>query len=276
MKKLVLKQKSDRPHWVGDGFPVRSIFSYHDLAQHISPFLLLDYAGPTSFEPTNYRRGVGAHPHRGFETVTIVYDGEVEHWDSTGGGGVIRKDDVQWMTAAGGIIHEEKHSKEFAKTGGPFEMIQLWVNLPKKDKMNEAHYQTLENGNIPRVEKENALIRVIAGDFEGVKGNANTHTPINVWDMRFHGTSSQKLTLPENHTASLFVLSGKIKVGDEILGEAELGLFESIGTSLEFEVLVDSKVLFLGGEKINEPIYGYGPFVMASKEDIAQALKDYR
>ena len=183
MNKTILGRfGNDRGHWVGDGFPVRSLFSYNSLGQHISPFLLLDYAGPHYFGPTTERRGVGQHPHRGFETVTIVYDGEVEHKDSTGNGGVIGPGDVQWMTAAGGILHEEYHSPAFARTGGPFKMVQLWVNLPAKNKMAPGGYQGITNAEIPVVELPGdfGVARVIAGDFEGTRGPARTFTPINV------------------------------------------------------------------------------------------------
>lgn len=186
MKKILGMYSAPRPHWVGDGFPVRSLFSYDSLGRHLSPFLLLDYAGPARFEPAAQRRGVGVHPHRGFETVTIVYDGEVDHRDSSGAGGHIGPGDVQWMTAASGILHEEFHSDAFTRQGGTLEMAQLWVNLPARDKMGEPGYQSLRDGDIPSVALADAAgtVRVIAGEFAGVSGPARTHTPINVWDLR--------------------------------------------------------------------------------------------
>ena len=189
MKNIIGIYTSPRAHWVGDGFPVRTLFSYDNLGKHISPFLLLDHAGPAEFTPTTERRGVGQHPHRGFETVTIVYEGEVEHRDSTGSGGTIGPGDVQWMTAASGILHEEFHSEGFAKSGGTLEMVQLWVNLPAKDKMADAGYQTILDGDIPSMPLKNnaGSLRLIAGEFDGHTGPARTFTPIDVWDLRLNG-----------------------------------------------------------------------------------------
>ena len=228
-KKVVGRYGNNRGHWVGDGFPVRSLFSYQELGTHISPFLLLDYAGPHYFEPTNARRGVGQHPHRGFETVTIVYDGEVEHRDSAGNGGVIGPGDVQWMTAAGGILHEEYHSPAFAKTGGPFRMVQLWVNLPAKDKMAPGDYQAIISADIPVVDLPGGAgkARVIAGRLLGAKGPARTFTPVNVWDVRLNRDADLTLDLPEGHTAMLVVLGGHVTVnGAQEAGEAELVVLE--------------------------------------------------
>jgi redox-sensitive bicupin YhaK (pirin superfamily) len=199
MKKVLGRYGNEQGHWVGDGFPVRSLFSYGDLGGHVSPFLLLDYAGPHSFEPTHSRRGVGQHPHRGFETVTIVYDGEVEHRDSTGHGGIIGPGDVQWMTAGSGILHEEFHSDAFGRTGGPFRMVQLWVNLPAKNKMVRPGYQAILNTAIPSVNLLGGAVsvRVIAGNFGDVKGPAKTFTPINVWDVRLKRDANVSLDVPE-------------------------------------------------------------------------------
>lgn len=277
MKKLLFTQRSDSPHWVGDGFPVRSIFNYRELGQNISPFLLMDYGGPTVFSPTEKRRGVGEHPHRGFETVTIVYEGEVEHRDSAGGGGLIKPGDVQWMTAASGLVHEEFHGKDFAKTGGSFEMVQLWVNLPAKNKMTSPRYQGIRNEDIPTVSLLNAsgTARIISGELQGVKGPAKTFSEVNLWDLRLK-TGEVTLETPEGHTAALFVLSGKIKTSDgKIIGEAEMAIFEREGKALSFSVEEDAKVLFLGGAPLNEPIVGYGPFVMNTQMEIAQAFRDY-
>src|SRR3546814_655588 len=234
MNKTILgRHGNERGHWVGDGFPVRSLFSYNALDRHISPFLLLDYAGPHYFAPTTERRGVGQHPHRGFETVTIVYDGEVEHKDSAGNGGVIGPGDVQWMTAASGILHEEYHSAAFAKTGGPFKMMQLWVNLPAKDKMAPSGYQGITNADIPVVELAGGagVARVIAGDFGGAKGPAKTFTPINVWDLRLTRDADLTLSLPEGHTAMLVVLGGHLTVdGKQEAGEAEMLMLSREGS----------------------------------------------
>lgn len=277
MKKLLLNRTSNQRHWVGDGFPVRSIFTYNDLAKDLSPFLLMDYAGPANFPPTNQRKGVGEHPHRGFETVTIVYAGEVEHRDSSGGGGVITPGDVQWMTAASGLVHEEFHGAEFAKRGGEFEMVQLWVNLPRKDKMAKPRYQGLKNETIPSVTLPDGAgtLRVIAGDYQGAKGPGMTFSPMNLWDLRLKAGHTVTLKVPAGHTASVFVLSGKLEVGSEQMGEAALAVFEREGDELTFKVLEDAKVLFMGGEPIDEPIVGYGPFVMNSIGEIKQAFIDF-
>lgn len=278
MKKLLFTQRSNTPHWVGDGFPVRSIFSYNDLAKDLSPFLLMDYGGPTEFSPTNQRRGVGEHPHRGFETVTIVYAGEVEHRDSAGGGGIIKAGDVQWMTAASGLVHEEFHGKEFAKSGGNFEMVQLWVNLPKKHKMDKPRYQGLRSENIPQVELPNGagILRVIAGEFAGKKGPARTFSPINIWDISLKAGGKTEFKVPAGHTTSVFVLKGKVSLPDgKAIGEAEIGILEPQGETFQLQATEDAKILFLGGEPINEPIIGYGPFVMNTPAEIQQAFMDY-
>lgn len=279
MKKLKYTRKNNTPHWVGDGFPVRSIFSYNDLAEEISPFLLMDYAGPAEFPPTTERRGVGEHPHRGFETVTIVYSGEVEHRDSAGGGGLIKSGDVQWMTAASGLVHEEFHGPEFAKRGGRFEMVQLWVNLPKKFKMAKPRYQGVKSETIPTIAlpNESGSLRIIAGEFQSQQGPAHTFSPVNLWDIKLQADKTLELDLPEGHTASLFVLSGEVQTEDgKSIGDAEIGVFESSGTRLKVRAAKDSTLLFLGGEPIQEPIVGYGPFVMNSVEEIQQAFRDYQ
>jgi redox-sensitive bicupin YhaK (pirin superfamily) len=278
IKKLLYKQRNDTPHWVGDGFPVRSIFSYNNLAHDISPFLLMDYAGPTEFSPTSHRRGVGEHPHRGFETVTIVYAGEVEHRDSSGGGGIIKSGDVQWMTAASGLVHEEFHGPEFAKHGGRFEMIQLWVNLPKEFKMTKPRYQGIRNESIPKVVLPNQAgsLRLIAGEVFDQKGPAKTFSPVNLWDIRLTAGSRLELEVPEGHTTSLFVLSGKVRTHDgESIEEAEIGIFDPQGTKFQVQAERDSVLLFLGGEPIDEPVVGYGPFVMNSPAEIKEAFHDY-
>ena len=279
MTKTILgRYGNNRGHWVGDGFPVRSLFSYNNLGQHISPFPLLDYAGPHIFAPTEHRRGVGEHPHRGFETVTIVYDGEVEHRDSAGNGGIIGPGDVQWMTAAGGILHKEFHSRAFAKTGGPFRMVQLWVNMPAKDKMRPGGYQPILDADIPVVELPDGAgkARIVAGDFGGVKGPARTFTPINVWDVALNRDADVALDLPEGHTAMLVVLTGHVTVnGAQDAGEAEVILLGRDGSGATVHADGDAKLLVLTGEPIDEPIVGYGPFVMNSEAEIRQAIDDF-
>lgn len=279
MTKTILgRYGNDRSHWVGDGFPVRSLFSYNSLGQHVSPFLLLDYAGPHYFAPTTDRRGVGEHPHRGFETVTIVYDGEVEHRDSTGNGGIIGPGDVQWMTVAGGIIHEEYHSSAFAKTGGPFRMVQLWVNLPAKDKMAPAGYQGIVAADIPVVDLPEAAgtARVIAGTLGDTTGPAKTFTPINMWDVRLNRDADITLPLPDGHTAILVVLTGHVTVnGTQEAGEAEMVLLSRDGGGVDIHADGDATLLVLTGEPIDEPIFGHGPFVMNNEKEIRQAIDDY-
>jgi hypothetical protein len=277
-KKILARLGNNRRHWVGDGFPVRSLFSYSSHGARVSPFLLLDYAGPHYFEPADRPRGVGEHPHRGFETVTIVYDGEVEHRDSAGNGGVIGRGDVQWMTAAGGILHEEFHSKGFTKSGGPFRMVQLWVNLPAKDKMALARYQSILSSDIPVVDLADGAgaARIIAGEFGAAKGPAKTFTPVNVWDLRINGGADMTLDLPEGHTAMLVVLSGHVTVnGGEAAGEAEIVLFDPAGTNATVHADGDATLLVLTGEPIDEPIVGMGPFVMNSDAEIRQAFEDF-
>ena len=280
MKKVLGIYSNPRQHWVGNGFPVRSLFSYDTLGQHVSPFLLLDYAGPAEFKPASTpgeKRGVGTHPHRGFETVTIVYKGEVSHQDSTGSGGTIGPGDVQWMTAASGILHEEFHSPAFTQSGGPFEMVQLWVNLPAKDKMSEPHYQGIVDQQIPSVALPDGAgsMRVIAGDYDGNKGPAQTFTPINVWDVRLGQGKEAALTLPEGHTAAAVVLHGTVLVNGEVVREAQMALLEREGDSLRLEANSDATILLLTGEPIDEPIVGHGPFVMNTQAEIATAINDF-
>ncbi|RON47154.1 pirin family protein [Pseudomonas frederiksbergensis] len=279
MKNIIGIYTSPRAHWVGDGFPVRTLFSYDTMGQHISPFLLLDHAGPAEFTPTTERRGVGQHPHRGFETVTIVYDGEVQHRDSTGSGGTIGPGDVQWMTAASGIIHEEFHSDDFAKRGGKLEMVQLWVNLPAKDKMADAGYQTILDRDIPNIPlKDDAgRLRLIAGEFDGHTGPSRTFTPIDVWDLRLNAGKLLTLDLHEGRNTALVVLRGTVQVnGLELVREGQLALFERDGKQLSLEANNDAVVLLLSGEPIDEPIVGHGPFVMNSEQEIHQAFADFQ
>ncbi|KAF0811714.1 Quercetin 2,3-dioxygenase [Andreprevotia sp. IGB-42] len=283
MKKSLGVFSNPNRHWVGDGFPVRSLFSYSDRTDVLSPFLLLDYAGPAEFSPTTQRRGVGQHPHRGFETVTIVYQGEVEHRDSTGSGGLIGPGDVQWMTAAGGILHEEFHSAAFAEKGGALEMVQLWVNLPGKNKMAAPRYQTLLNADIPVVAlaDDAGIARVIAGTINGDTGNgstgpAQTFSPINVWDLRLNAGKSARLQVPDGHTAMVIVLRGTVQVNvADIAREAQMVLLEQAGSDIVLEANNDASVLLLSGEPLNEPVVGYGPFVMTSEAEIRQAIVDF-
>ncbi|AMN47144.1 quercetin 2,3-dioxygenase [Steroidobacter denitrificans] len=278
MKKVLATFSAPRPHWVGDGFPVRSLFSHHSHGRQLSPFLLLDYAGPARFEPATRPRGVGQHPHRGFETVTIVYEGEVEHRDSTGAGGRIGPGDVQWMTAASGILHEEFHSDAFTRNGGTLEMVQLWVNLPARDKMGPPGYQALLDTDIPAVPLAGGAgrVRVIAGRYEGQSGPARTFTPLNVWDIRLNQGQRTRFQLPEGHTSAIVLLRGTLEVnGRDTMRDADLVLLERAGSEVLLEADSDAALLLLSGEPIDEPIVGYGPFVMNSSEEINAAIDDF-
>jgi redox-sensitive bicupin YhaK (pirin superfamily) len=279
MKKLLRIHRSSGMHWVGNGFPVRSVFDYNGLGRELSPFLLLDYAAPYQFPAGDERRGVGAHPHKGFETVTVAYQGELEHRDSSGGGGKIGAGDVQWMTAGKGIVHEEFHSRDFTKSGGPLQMAQLWVNLRAKDKSAKPGYQTLLRGQIPSVPlpDDAGIVRVIAGEYNGHKGAAKTFTPINVWDVSLRAGKSAELPLPDGHTTTFLVLNGKVAMnGDREAVEGDLAIFERNGRSIVVKATTDAKLLVMDGEPIAEPIVGQGPFVMNSREEIEQAFEEYQ
>jgi redox-sensitive bicupin YhaK (pirin superfamily) len=264
---------------VGDGFPVRNLFPSNELDREVSPFLMLDYAGPQYFTPTDHPRGVGEHPHRGFETVTIVYEGVVAHRDSVGNAGVIGPGDVQWMTAASGIVHEEFHEKEFAKKGGTLHAVQLWVNLPKASKMSAPGYQTILNADIPSVDLEGGAgrLRVIAGSFLGHKGPAHTFTPILLYDIQLNAGHRVQLGMPTGHNTSIFVLQGRASVnGSRKAGEAELIVCKRNGSQVTVEAQEDSRLLVMSGEPIEEPIARYGPFVMNTREELIQAAQDYQ
>lgn len=279
VKKLLRIQRNTDSHWVGDGFPVRTLFDYSSLGSTISPFLLFDYAGPMEFQPTRKHLGVGEHPHRGFETVTIVYSGEVEHRDSFGGGGKIGPGDVQWMTAASGLVHEEFHSQNFARRGGMFEMVQLWVNLPAKDKMSPPRYQNILNSQIPNANLPNdqGSVRVIAGAYGGLAGPALTFTPIHVWDLRLANKQPFNLVVPDGFTTLLAVLKGSVHINSsETINTAEVGLFDTVGNHIRIDNSQNATVLLLCGEPIQEPIVGRGPFVMNHAREIRQAIADYQ
>ena len=282
MRKVIAVHEAAPPHWVGDGFPVRSIFSYDGLGREpLSPFLMLDYAAPRHFDPAPHRRGVGVHPHRGFETVTIVYAGELEHRDSAGNGGRIGPGDVQWMTAASGILHEEFHSERFTRDGGTMSMMQLWVNLPARHKMAKPRYQTILDASIPRLELDDGagVLRVIAGEWAGRKGPAETFTPIEVWDLRVAAGRTVTLSTPEGHTTAIVPMQGQARVsGTHSAGVAQLVRLAREGGA--FTIAADGdrdlSALVLAGEPIAEPVVGYGPFVMNSEREIAAAFADFQ
>ena len=278
MKTILEVSSNPRGHWVGDGFPVRSLFSYSTHSKTLSPFLLLDFAGPAEFTPAATPRGVGQHPHRGFETVTIVYRGEVSHRDSTGQGGTIGPGDVQWMTAGAGILHEEFHSEAFTRAGGMLQMIQLWVNLPARHKMTTPRYQAILNSEIPAAPLANGAgtVRVIAGQYENAKGPAQTFTPMNVWDLRLTASGSTTVSAPAGWNTALIVLNGQIKVNSErVVQDGAMVVLSAQGSDCFIETLSDASVLLLSGEPIDEPVVGYGPFVMNTRSEIEQAIHDF-
>jgi quercetin 2,3-dioxygenase len=279
MKKVLSIHRGGEGHWVGDGFPVHTVFSYQELGAELTPFLLLDHAGPADFGPTEAERGVGWHPHRGFETVTIAYEGEVDHEDSAGNRGSIRRGDVQWMTAGAGVLHKEMHGRDYARRGGRFEMLQLWVNLPAKSKMAAPGYQELVARDIPEVALSEAAgsVRVIAGEFGGASGPARTFTPINLFDLRLRAGKRASFSLRDGWTAALFVMKGGITVnGEETAGEGELVVFGRKGDEVVIEATADATIFVMNGQPIDEPIAGYGPFVMNTQEQIRQAMVDYQ
>jgi quercetin 2,3-dioxygenase len=278
MKKVASVHRPGEAHWVGDGFPVHTVFSHQDLGAELSPFLLLDHAGPAAFEPTAKERGVGWHPHRGFDTVTVVYEGEVEHEDTAGHRGRIGPGDVQWMTAGAGVLHKEMHGRDFARRGGQFEVLQLWVNLPAKSKMTAPRYQPLLAREIPvvRLPDDGGSVRVIAGEFGGANGPARTFTPVRLLDVRLRAGHRFRLGLRDVYTGALYVLRGKIAVNDdESANSGELVVLERSGDEVTVEASSDAAVLVMNGQPIDEPIVGYGPFVMNTPEQIRQAFADY-
>jgi redox-sensitive bicupin YhaK (pirin superfamily) len=278
-KDVLATHPSPRGHWVGDGFPVRSMFTYDGVGRQLSPFLMLDHAGPMEFPPAPRPRGVGSHPHRGFETVTIVYQGEVSHRDSAGNHGQIGPGDVQWMTAAAGVLHDEFHSEEFTRRGGMLEMVQLWVNLPAKFKMSAPRYQEITAASIPAIDlpDDAGQVRVIAGEFEGRRGPAATFTPLNVWDVRLRAGGKALLRVPNGHNAAIAVLRGELRVGDAMAaGVGELIVLARAGDEVALDAASEATILVLSGEPIEEPIVGYGPFVMNTRGEIETAVGDFQ
>ncbi|MGE8571179.1 MAG: pirin family protein [Acinetobacter amyesii] len=269
---------SDRRTWVGDGFPTNSMLPMQEMGNQTSPFLVMGYTGQYHFSPSHHQRGVGSHPHRGFETVTIVYEGELEHFDSKGNHGSIAKDEVQWMTAGRGIMHEEHHSKDFAKTGGYLDMVQLWVNLPRHAKMTEPRYQELTTTNIAEVKlAQNAgVVRVIAGQFEDTLGAAETFSPMNVLDVRLNANAEQEFSFNPQWNNMIFVLSGAIEIeGQRFDAKQTLYVSDQV-SSLKLKSFEATKLLILSGEALNEPIAAHGPFVMNTEDEIRQAFYDFQ
>lgn len=277
MKNIIRIHSNNQAHWVGDGFPVRTLFSYQSMGEELSPFLMLDYASPAAFPPSAQAKGVGPHPHRGFETVTIVYKGELAHKDSAGNSGTIGPGDVQWMTAGAGILHEEMHSAQFTQQGGMLSMAQLWVNLPASQKMTPPGYQAIEAERIPCIqfEHEQGTARLIAGNHARLSGPAKTHTAMQVWDLQIKKGAVISLPAPNHWTAALAILQGQVKTDKGLAGDASLITYSQAGSGIELVASQDTHALFLSGEPIREPMVGYGPFVMNTKAEIAQAIDDF-
>jgi redox-sensitive bicupin YhaK (pirin superfamily) len=266
-------------HWVGDGFNVHGFFPHGPLTgERMSPFFLLDYNALTNFPPREEPFGVGAHPHRGFETVTIAYKGKVEHHDSRGGGGIIGEGDVQWMTAGSGLLHKEFHEQESNREGGPFQMVQLWVNLPSKDKMTAPKYQAITNAEMGRVALPNGgEVEIIAGEFNGVKGPATTFTPVHLFNLKPRKGEKVELSFPTGYTTALLAIEGSALInGETKLPLNNLALLEQDGEDFTVEALEDGIFLLMSGEPLNEPIAQYGPFLMNTNYEIAEAIDDYR
>jgi len=266
-------------HMVGDGFRVSNYFpSATDFNKRMSPFFLLDYHAPFAYSPTAHRRGVGTHPHRGFETVTIAYQGSIAHHDSAGNGGIIRPDEVQWMTAGGGILHNEYHAEDFSKSGGVMHMMQIWVNLPRKDKLTTPKYQSLTTSDIPeaRLANEHGRVRVISGAYEDLRGSASTFSPVHMLDLRLKAGAQVRLPTPRDFNTALLVLQGHVQSnGSPTVKEGEFILFKNDGDEVVVDAQSDSTVLFLSGAPIEEPLVHYGPFVMNTPDEINQAIEDY-
>lgn len=265
------------PHFVGDGFRVHNFIPGTSSMERNSPFIMLDYNSKYTFPPSQIPKGVGVHPHKGFETVTIAYKGRVEHGDSSGGGGVIGEGDVQWMTAGNGVLHKEFHETEWSKNGGEFQMVQLWVNLPAKDKSTPAKYQSIKNQDIPRiaVAEGKGEMEIIAGDFNGTKGAASTFTPIHLFNLNLSKDASTAVDFPAHYNTSLLVIEGAITANGEAVPTDHFVLFKNEGETIEITATEDAKVLLLSGEPINEPIAAYGPFVMNTRDELIQAFEDF-
>lgn len=263
-------------HWVGDGFNVMQVLPGRgDLGDRISPFLLMDYHAPFDYAPTEEPRGVGVHPHRGFETVTLAFEGAVQHHDSTGAGGIIRAGDAQWMTAASGILHKEYHEREWARTGGRMHMMQLWVNLPAASKMDPPGYQPLLASEMGRVPVDGGTVTVIAGEYRGIRGPAKTRTPINLWRGELEPGGAMDASFPSRHNVAVFVMEGEVVANDTEVPEHHLVLFANEGSEIQLHSPGGAHLLVLEGEPIDEPVVSYGPFVMNTRAQIVEAIEDF-
>ncbi len=286
-KKLATKTKTVErvfmpppTHWVGDGFKVHGFFPNQILSgKRMSPFYLLDYNSKMNFPPSTNLLGVGSHPHRGFETVTIAYHGKVAHHDSMGGSGIIGEGDVQWMTAGAGILHKEYHEADFNRQGGLFQMVQLWVNLPAKYKMTEPQYQAITNEQMGRYELPGGggSVEVIAGESNGIKGAAATFSPVHLYNVKPKKGTTLTMNLPENYTTAMVVIEGQARINEaETAPVNNFILFKNDGEEIFIEAEEDSVLLVMSGESIDEPVAAHGPFVMNTREEIVQAFEDYQ
>lgn len=268
------------PHYVGDGFRVHNFIpgTAGLTMQRMSPFIMLDYNSRFYFPPSGRQKGVGVHPHRGFETVTIAYKGKVAHHDSAGNSGIISEGDVQWMTAASGILHKEYHEAGFSKAGGDFQMVQLWVNLPAKDKMSKPKYQEIPNSKISkfRLPDGGGLIDIIAGEYGGIRGAASTFTPLHLYNVHLNKGARTAFSFPENYNTALLVVEGKIRVNETTAADTDhFVLFGNKGEDFNILAPENALVLVLSGEPIHEPIAAQGPFVMNTRAELVQAVEDY-
>jgi len=281
MKKLIdgIVKRPEMPGMVGDGFRVYNYIPRAGVSQHrMSPFLMLDFAAAYNFSPTDKPRGVDVHPHKGFETVTIAYKGSVAHHDSAGNSGVIHPGDVQWMTAGSGILHKEYHEENYAAKGGLFQMVQLWVNLPKKDKSVHPHYQALTTDSIPKLLLENnkGEVNVIAGNYNGTMGRADTYTELNLFDIKLHEGGEIKFSTPASHNTALLIVEGNINLDGKHIDEHSFILFKNEGEEISFGAEKNSVLLLMSGVPIEEPIASYGPFVMNTQQEIFEAVKEFQ
>ena len=264
-------------HMVGDGFRVHNFFPSSGIQnkQRMSPFFMLDYASPYNFPPSEKQRGVDVHPHRGFETVTIAYQGKVAHHDSAGNHGVIGEGDVQWMTAASGVLHKEYHEKDFSKKGGTFQMVQLWVNLPAQYKMSAPQYQEIKKEMMGRLSFEGGLLEVIAGNYKDIKGPASTFSPLHVLNLHLESQAEFILELPENFNTGLLAIKGSVTIQDQSVPSDHFALFQNAGSTISIKASTSATLLILSGQPLDEPIVAYGPFLMNSWEEIEQAVEDF-
>lgn len=277
MKNVEIIAKPQAAHFVGDGFRVHNLIPSIASASRMSPFIMLDYNSTYHFPPSEIPKGVGVHPHRGFETVTIAYKGRVEHGDSSGGGGVIKEGDVQWMTAASGILHKEFHETEWSKTGGDFQMVQLWVNLPAKDKMSTPKYQAIANNEQTKVKLDQGEIEVIAGEYKGNKGPASTFTPMHVMNAKLEAGGEASFSFPAHYNTAMIVIEGNVLInGKDKAPTDHFVLFGNDGEEFNVQALDQAVVLIMSGEPILEPIVSHGPFVMNTRAEINQAFEDFQ